>query len=131
MIKSDIKIIINDKAITYNHGILIENLVRQQLTTYSSDDVCDFLKSSKKILLGSNDNEKGYVGNYIYPEIERLVNESEEDIYESLKLSVKSKIEELKMIALKKFIPGNELFEQNKNKLKTFKEHVESLSINI
>ena len=82
-------------------------------------------------MLGSNDNEKGYVGNYIYPEIERLVNESEEDIYESLKLSVKSKIEELKMIALKKFIPGNELFEQNKNKLKTFKEHVESLSINI
>lgn len=129
--KSDINIIINDKAITYNHGILIENLVRQQLTTYSSDDVCDFLKSCKKILLGSNDNEKGYVGNYIYPEIERLVNESEEDIYESLKLSVKSKIEELKMIALKKFIPGNELFEQNKNKLKTFKEHVESLSINI
>lgn len=129
--KEDINIEIEDKSITYNHRISTENLViNRRINTHSTDEVNKYLGNCKKILLGS-EGGKGYVGNHIYPEIERILNESEKDIYDSLKLSVKGKIEELKTIALKNIISDIDAFKQNQDKLKVFKEHVENLNINI
>ena len=128
----DINFEIEDKVITYEHGASATKMVPQLpgFNRHSTDDVNQYLEACKIILLGEKDESIGYVENYIFPEINKIINKTIEGVKSSIKSSLQRKIDEIKIASLKRIILDIEDFKENNKKLEIFNNKVNKLIIN-